>query len=96
VALFSTACSDASAGTELTGNGYARKTHNVYDVASSGASENTGAITFDVASGNWSAATHAALYIDAVYALWMDVNDLTVLSGEYARFIDGALDITLG
>jgi len=96
VALFSTVCSDAAAGTELSGNGYARTTCNVWDLAVDGASQNTGAITFPVASGDWSAAVHAAVYIDAVYALWLDINDLTVLSGEYGRFIAGALDVTLG
>lgn len=96
VALFSTVCSDATAGTELSGSGYARTTCNVWDVAASGASANTSAITFPVATGDWSAAVMAAVYVDAVYALWLDVNDLTVLSGEYARFIAGALDVTLG
>ena len=96
VALFSTACSDAAAGTELSGNGYARTTCNGWDAASGGASANTAAITFPVATGNWSAAVHAALYDDADYMLWLDVNDLTVLTGEYGRFIAGALDITLG
>ena len=95
VALFSTACTDAAAGTELTGNGYARTTCNDWDVAASGASANTSAITFPVATGDWSAAVMAAVYIDAVYALWLDTNDLTVLNGEYARFIAGALDVTL-
>jgi hypothetical protein len=99
VALFSAVCSDAAAGTELvvgTSPGYARTTCNVWDVANAGASQNTGAITFPVATDDWLAAVHAAIYIDAVYALWLDVNDLTVLSGEYGRFIAGALDITLG
>ena len=99
VALFSTACSDAAAGTELvigTSPGYARTTCNVWDVASGGASANTTAITFPVATGNWLAAVNAALYDDADYMLWLDVNDLTVLNGEYGRFIAGALDITLG
>jgi hypothetical protein len=98
VALFSTACSDAAAGTELTGGSYARVTCNGWDTASGGASANTAAITFPQATGDWSAATHAALYDSAgpTYMMWLDVNDLTVLNGEYGRFIAGALDITLG
>lgn len=95
VALFSTACGDAAAGTELTGNGYARKACNVWDAAAAGASENTGAINFDAASGDWSAAVYAALYLDTTYAIYLDINDLTVLSGEIGRFIAGALDVTL-
>jgi len=100
VALFSAVCSDAAAGTELivgTSPGYARTTCNVWDpAAGTGASENTSAITFPVATGDWLEAVHAAIYIDAVYALWLDINNLTVLDAEYARFIAGALDITLG
>jgi hypothetical protein len=101
VALFSAVCSDAAAGTELivgTSPGYARTTCNVWDPASQvqGTSENTSAITFPVATGDWLPAVHAAIYIDAVYALWLDINDLTVLNTEYGRFIAGALDITLG
>lgn len=95
IALHSTACSDSAAGTELTGNGYARTTCNDWDVAASGASANTNAVTFPQATGDWSAAVYASLYIDAVYALYCDVNDLTVLNGEYARFIAGAFDVTL-
>jgi hypothetical protein len=95
VALFSTACADAAAGTELAGGGYARKVVNTWDVAVGGASANTNAFMFDQATGDWSAAVYAALYMDAVYGLYLDVNDLTVLNGEYARFIAGALDVTL-
>jgi hypothetical protein len=95
VALFSTACSDSAAGTELSGNGYARTTCNVWDAASGGASANTSAIVFPQATGDWSTAVYAALYMDAVYGLYLDINDLTVLSGEYGRFIAGALDVTL-
>jgi hypothetical protein len=96
VALFSTACSDAAAGTELSGGSYARTTCNGWDAASGGASANTAAINFPQATGDWSAAVYAALYFDATYGLYLDINDLTVLNGETGRFIAGALDITLG
>ena len=68
-----------------------------WDAASGGASANTAAITFPQASGDWSQATHAALYDSAgpTYMIWLDINDLTVLNGEYGRFIAGALDVTL-
>jgi len=98
IALFSTACSDAAAGTELSGNGYARAQCNAWDTASGGASQNTNTVTFAQASGNWSAAVYAALYDNSsggTYMLYADVNDLTVLSGEYARFSAGAFDVTL-
>lgn len=98
VALFSDACGDAAAGTELSGNNYARAQCNSWDTASGGASANTPAITFAQASGDWTTAVYAAIY-DAVsggtYMLYLDINDLQVLSGEYGRFIAGALDVTL-
>ena len=49
VALYSGAPTAAGGGTELTGNGYARKVHNSWDTFASGASENTGVITFAAA-----------------------------------------------
>jgi hypothetical protein len=98
IALFSTACSDSAAGTELTGNGYARAQCNTWDTASGGASQNTNAVTFAQATGAWSTATFAALYdsiTGGTYMLYCDINDLAVASGEYARFIAGAFDVTL-
>lgn len=63
VALFTTATDDASGGTEVTGNGYARKTV-TFNAATSGAgtTNNTGAVTFTASGGNWGTITHMAIH----------------------------------
>ena len=100
VALYSVAPSKAGGGTELTGNGYARKVHNSWDVGSGGATENTGAVTFAAASGgDWSEAVAFGLF-DAItsgnFLAWGDLTvSKTVLDGDTAEFADGALDISI-
>lgn len=100
VALYSGAPTKAGGGTELSGNGYARLVHNSWDVAASGASENTGAVTFAAASGgDWLQAVAFGLF-DAITAgnflAWGDLTVAkTVLNGDTAEFAAGALDISL-
>ena len=100
VALYSVAPTIAGGGTELTGNGYARKVHNSWDVAAAGASENTGAIAFAAASGgDWSAAVAFGLF-DAItggnFLGWGDLTtSRTVLDGDTAEFADGELDASM-
>lgn len=98
VALYSVAPTKVGGGTELTGGGYARKSHNVWAAGASGASQNTGAITFAQATGDWLQAVAFALF-DAVtvgnFLGWGDlVTPKTVLNGDTAEFIDGALDLS--
>jgi hypothetical protein len=98
IALFSTACSDSTPGTELSGSGYARIQCDAWDASSGGASENTNTVMSAAATGDWSQAIYAALY-DAVsggtYMIYINCNDLTVLNGEKARFLAGEFDVTL-
>ena len=99
VALFTVAPTDAGGGTEVSGGSYARKLHDTWDAAASGASENTGAITFDQATGDWGECVAFALF-DALTAGnmlgWGDLSaSKTVNSGDTAEFADGDLDITL-
>jgi len=100
VALYSVAPTGAGGGTELTGSGYARIVHNSWDAAASGASENTGAITFAAASGgDWSEAVAFALF-DAItggnFLGWGDLTvSKTVTDGDTAEFAAGALDVTI-
>ena len=103
VALFTANPTDTGvAGTEVSGGGYARKLHNVYDAAVAGATENTGAITFNTATASW-----------GTIAFMMIMNDLTGVAGancliysalgaskligtdDVVELADGALDITL-
>lgn len=99
VALYSVAPTKAGGGTELTGYAYARKVHNSWDASSSGATENTGAVTFAAASGgDWSEAVAFALF-DAItsgnFLAWGDLTVAkTVLDGDTAEFADGSLDVS--
>ena len=100
VALYSAPPTEAGGGTELTGNGYARKVHNSWDEGAAGASENTGAITFAAASGgDWLEAVAFALF-DAItggnFLGWGDLTVArTVLDGDNAEFADGELDVSI-
>ena len=99
VALFTVAPTDAAGGTEVTGGSYARKVHNSWDVAASGATENTGAITFVEATASWGTVVAFALF-DAITAgnmlMWGDLTTSKAIgSGDTASFADGELDITL-
>lgn len=99
ISLHSTACADAAAGTELSGNGYGRIQCNTWDVASGGASANTNAVQSAQASGDWTTAVYAALYdasTGGTYMIYINTPDLAVLNTEYARFAAGAFDVTLG
>jgi hypothetical protein len=99
LALSTTTPTDAGPNvTEPSGNGYARELHAAFDAAAGGASENTGAITFDTPTGSWGTCTHAAIF-DALTVgnclMWMDVEDNAIDTDDTVSFADGALDLTL-
>lgn len=90
---------DGDAITEVSGNNYSRKAHASWDAASAGASENTGAITFDSPSGSWGTITDAFLADAATSGNLLfysaDITDQEPASGDTVEFADGALDITM-
>ena len=100
IALSTSNPGDTGSGiSEVSGSNYARKAHSAWDAASSGASENTGAITFNVPSGTWGLITYSAIF-DALtvgnmlfYAT--ATPNQTPESGDTVEFADGAMDITL-
>jgi len=101
VGLATATVTDATTGSTITepGENYARKGHDAYDVASGGASENSGAITFVTATASWGTVTYVAL-IDALtlgnilfYAA-LDTSK-AIGNGDTAKFNDGALDFTM-
>lgn len=99
VALFTVAPTDAGGGTEVSGGDYARKVCNTWDAAASGASANTGAITFAQASEDWGTVVAFALF-DAITAgnmlAWGDLTaEKAVDDGDTAEFAAGDLDVTL-
>jgi len=99
VALYTAAPTDAGGGTEVSGGSYARVQHESWDAASSGASENTGAITFPQATGDWGTVVAVGIF-DASTAgnllMWADLSaNKAIDSGDTAEFADGDLDVSL-
>ena len=99
VALFTAAPSDAGGGTEVSGNGYARKLHSAWTAASSGETHNTGAINFAAASGSWGTVTHFGIFDALTNGNLLGWGALAVpkavASGDVVSFADSALSITL-
>lgn len=60
VALYSTAPTDSTSGTELTGNGYSRQLVS-FGSAANGAITSSGNVTFSASGGTWSSAVAVAL-----------------------------------
>jgi hypothetical protein len=61
VALFTTDPTDAGTGTEVAGNGYARRPV-TFGVASNGSASNNADVLFAVATGSWGTITHIGIY----------------------------------
>jgi|TARA_B100000085_G_C18517371_1_gene502197 hypothetical protein len=108
VGLFTSTASDSAAGTEVSGNGYARQTA-AFTV--SGTSPTTAAssanIEFPEATGSWGTITYAGIF-DAsssgnmlAYAQLTDPSDFstplskTVATGDVLRITAGNLKVTL-
>jgi hypothetical protein len=97
-ALFTVNPTDAGGGTEVSGGGYVRKIHNAWDVASGGATENTGAITFATATAAWGTVVGVGAF-DASSAgnflFWAGLNASKIVDiGDVFQFADGDLDMT--
>jgi hypothetical protein len=107
VGLFTAAPSDSAAGTEVSGNSYARVATNrtagstVWNAAtgtSPALTDNTGTITFPTATGSWGTVTHFGIFDAATTGNLLYWADLTaskaIANGDTASFAAGALDIT--
>jgi len=84
---------------EVSGGSYTRVTCDTWDASSSGATENTGAITFAQATADWGTVTDFAI-VDAssdgnVIAYGKLTSSKQVDSGDTISFEAGAIDITL-
>ena len=98
VALYSTAPTDSTAGTELTGNGYARQIVN-FGSAANGAISSSGNVTFTAnASSTWSTAVAVALTDAASSGNIMVYGSLaptrTIKNSETINFTVGNLIVT--
>ena len=103
LALTSTVPTKGAAGTELSGNGYARKavTNNAtnFPASANGAKSNGTDIVFATATGNWAEAKGAEIYDDPTAGNRLGWAELpvykTVQSGDTAKILAGELDITI-
>jgi hypothetical protein len=98
VALYSTAPTDSTSGTELTGNGYARQIVS-FGSASSGQIASSGNVTFTAnASSTWSTAVAVALVDAATAGNIMVYGALaparTIKNSETINFTVGNLIVT--
>jgi len=102
VGLFTAAPSDTGGGTEVSGNGYARKATGTMSVSGTSptTATNSAAIDFDPASGgNWGTITHIAIFDASTSGNMLGWAQLatsrTINDGDQLRIPAGDLDITL-
>ena len=101
VGLFTTAPSDTGGGTEVSGNGYARKATGTMTITgTTTTATNAAAIEFAAASGgNWGTLTHAAIF-DALTTgnmlAWAPLTtSRTINDGDVFRVPASSLTVTL-
>lgn len=101
VGLFTAAPNDAGGGTEVSGNGYARKVTGTITVSGTDTTAtNSAAIEFAAASGgNWGTITHAAIF-DAETGgnmiAWAQLTTArTINDGDVFRIPASSLTVTL-
>ena len=102
IALCTVAVTDSMTGstiTEPSSPSYARVKWQTWDKAASGATENTGAITFAQATASWGTILDFAIVDASTAGNLLAYGDLTVsksvTSGDTPKFATGDLDITL-
>lgn len=102
VGLFTAAPSDSGGGTEVSGNGYARKETGTMSVSGTSPTNctNSAAIEFDAASGgNWGTITHVAIFDASTSGNMLGwaalTTSRTINDGDILRIPAGDLDITL-
>ena len=104
--LVTTTSSDTAAGTEVSGNNYARKQVNAnggssptWDVAASGALQNTHTITFATPSGSWGTVVGVVVFDASTSGNMLcydnGVVDQAVATDDTVQFAAGAFDVTL-
>jgi len=96
LALFSSAPTESTSGTELTGNGYARQAI-TFGAPSNGVCTSSGAVTFTASGGAWSAVAGIAI-CDASSGgnqLYWDVKSISALAdGDSINFASGQITVT--
>lgn len=97
VGLSTGSFNDDNSGTELSGNGYARKSAS-FSAAASGTTSNSAAIEFDAATGSWGTVSHFGIF-DALTSGNLLIHGAfsaskSVTTGDILRISAGDLDIT--
>lgn len=99
VALYTTAPSDAGGGTELTGDGYARKAVSFSVSGTTTLATNSAAVEFDAATGSWGTIVAVGVFDASTSGNLLAWSDLatskTISTGDILRIPSGELDITL-
>jgi hypothetical protein len=97
IGLFTTDPGEASGGTEVSGNGYAREA--VTFAVSDNTASNDGAVEFSAATGSWGTITHIAVFDASTGGNQIAYAALTaskaIDTGDILRISDGELDVTL-
>jgi hypothetical protein len=100
VALYTAAPSDSGGGTEVSGNGYTRKSVS-FSAASSpgGTTSNSGAVTFTASGGNWGIISHIGIFDNSSGGnlLWHGAMTAskTINDGDTLEFAIGNIDLTI-
>lgn len=100
VGLYTAAPSDSGGGTEVSGNGYERKTV-TFAAASTpgGTTSNTGAVSFTASGGAWGTITHVGIFDASTSGnlLWHGglTASKTVGDGDTIEFAIGNIDLTV-
>lgn len=96
LALFSTVCSDTAAGTEITGNGYARQ-EITFGTAALGEITSTANVSFTASGGNWGSVVATGI-MDASTGgnlLYYDTINKVVNDGETLTFESGKITVSM-
>lgn len=98
VGLFTTDPTDAGTGTEVSGNGYARKSA-TFASPSNGASSTSADVQFDQATGSWGTITHFGI-LDALTSGNLLYHGALTTSkaidtGDVFKIASGSLTVTL-
>ena len=99
MALYSTTNSQATPGTELTGNGYSRQLAPFATGAALGIIQNTGNVSFTASGGDWTTAVSAAILDASTSGNMLYYNNnmpaQTVLNGQTLTYQTGQITITI-
>jgi len=97
LALYTAAPTDAGAGTQVTGAGYARQAI-TFGAPSGGAIANTSAVSFTAAGGNYGNVVAVGIF-DAATAgnllAWDEITSATVNDTDTLNFAIGDIDLSL-